>query len=210
MVTCRDIILYGWLHPRKSHFRPNGLKLRRSCTFKLPWLGPTKLTPRSLIHSTQRYIAQLSSIPSNLPSHIASHPRPRPYPHSIRAFLVHRDNNFIFKAQITFKARPRRRRISHSNYDPSMPQRSTSRSTLSSYRTSVTILPSDLVVVGLSEQFDSHSDRWRMDWSSCCLRNMLGESSMPEEVMDGAERGRERCRRRASESMTSNLWRKSL
>ncbi|KIO30059.1 hypothetical protein M407DRAFT_5883 [Tulasnella calospora MUT 4182] len=93
---------------------------------------------------------------------------------------------------------------------PAMPQRSaTARSsTLSSYRPSVTILSSDLVVVGLSEQFESHSDVWKMKLIKLLFfRDMLGARSVHEEeeilgrgATDGGERGRERCRRSASES----------
>ncbi|KAG8952727.1 hypothetical protein FRC04_003650 [Tulasnella sp. 424] len=87
---------------------------------------------------------------------------------------------------------------------PAMPQRSATRSTLSSYRPSVTILPSDLVVVGLSEQFESHSDVWKMKLIKLLFfRDMLGDRTIREEVImvgGGAERGRERCRRSVSES----------
>ncbi|KAG8952726.1 hypothetical protein FRC04_003649 [Tulasnella sp. 424] len=84
-----------------------------------------------------------------------------------------------------------------------MPQRSATRSTLSSYRPSVTILPSDLVVVGLSEQFESHSDVWKMKLIKLLFfRDMLGDRTIREVIIGGggAERGREWCRRSVSES----------
>ncbi|KAG9041203.1 hypothetical protein FS837_012553 [Tulasnella sp. UAMH 9824] len=87
---------------------------------------------------------------------------------------------------------------------PAMHQRSATRSsTMSSYRPSVTILSSELVVVGLSEQFESHSDVWKMKLIKLLFfRDMLGERSVQEEVLgvDAGERGRERCRRGGSES----------
>ncbi|KAG8900766.1 hypothetical protein FRC01_010030, partial [Tulasnella sp. 417] len=89
---------------------------------------------------------------------------------------------------------------------PAVPQRSGTRSsTMSSYRPNVTILSSELVVVGLSEQFESHSDVWKMKLIKLLFfRDMLGGRAAREEVerdvWDSEERGRERCRRSASES----------
>ncbi|KAG8939755.1 hypothetical protein FRC00_013579, partial [Tulasnella sp. 408] len=87
---------------------------------------------------------------------------------------------------------------------PAMHQRAATRSsTMSQYRPSVTILSSELVVVGLSEQFESHSDVWKMKLIKLLFfRDMLGERSVREEVLDlgAGERGRERCRRGGLES----------
>ncbi|KAG8989505.1 hypothetical protein FRB90_002207 [Tulasnella sp. 427] len=71
------------------------------------------------------------------------------------------------------------------------PARSTTRSTLSLYRPSVSVLPSDLVVVGLSEQFESHSDAWKMKLIKVLFYgDMIGESWERE-----GGRGRERRRK---------------
>ncbi|KAG8989565.1 hypothetical protein FRB90_002180 [Tulasnella sp. 427] len=71
------------------------------------------------------------------------------------------------------------------------PARPTTRSTLSLYRPSVSVLPSDLVVVGLSEQFESHSDAWKMKLIKVLFYgDMIGESWERE-----GGRGRERRRK---------------